>query len=632
MELDEVRSKYLAFFEKRGHKIIPSSSLVPENDPTTLFTGSGMQPLIPYLLGEKHPLGSRLANSQKCFRTQDIEEVGDNRHTTFFEMLGNWSLGDYFKQEQIQWFWEFLTKEIGLNPDRIFVTCYIGNVEMGIPKDTESAAIWREVFSKAKIEAKEIDIGSEERGYKVGEQGGRIFFYTDKNWWSRTGGPASMPVGEPGGPDTEMFYLYPEVEHDQKWGRYCHPNCDCGRYMELGNSVFMEYVKDAEGFKSLPQKNVDYGGGLERITAAANDFSDIFLIAHGPLLEHLEKISGKTYASDSRSFRILGDHMKATVFLIAQGVHPSNTDQGYFVRRLIRRSVVYADRLGIKQNELSQVAKPISLMYMDVYPEMAKQIAGIIDTIDVEEQKFRKTLKRGLRLFREYYQAGVSSNDGVYANLPKYMQGRVAFELYTTHGFPRELIDELAKERDIIVNWGDFEELMQNHQELSRKGAEQKFKGGLADMSEKTTMLHTVTHLMLAGLRKYLGDGVHQAGSNITVERTRFDFTYPEKVNRDTLDKVEAYVNEAIQKRCGVVIEKMQKDVAQKRGVEGTLWERYPDEVNVYMIMCEDGSTYSQELCGGPHVGNTSDIQGTFKITKEEAVAAGIRRVRAILE
>jgi alanyl-tRNA synthetase len=377
MELNEVRSKYLEFFKARGHTVIPSSSLVPENDPTTLFTGSGMQPLIPYLLGKNHPAGSRLVDSQKAFRSGDIEEVGDNRHTTFFEMLGNWSLGDYFKKEQINWFWEFLTKEIKLDPNRIFVTCYIGNPEAGIPKDTESAAIWKEIFTSAGIDAKEVEIGSEEHGYEVGEQGGRIFFYGDKNWWSRAGAPNKMPAGEPGGPDTEMFYLYPNVEHDKRWGEHCHPNCDCGRYIELGNSVFMQYLKTANGFDKLPKQNVDYGGGLERITAAANNSADVFPVAHGPILSYLEQASGKKYGSDVRSFRIVADHMKAAVFLIAAGVKPSNTDQGYFVRRLLRRSVRYIDKLGLKEGSLRGVVAPIVDMYAEVYPEVREHQSDI---------------------------------------------------------------------------------------------------------------------------------------------------------------------------------------------------------------------------------------------------------------
>ncbi len=619
MNTSEIRSRYLRFFESRGHAVIPSAYLVPENDPTTLFTGSGMQPLLPYLLGETHPQGTRLTDSQKCFRSGDIEEVGDNRHTTFFEMLGNWSLGDYFKKEQLSWFWTFLTEEVKLDPQRIYVTCYIGNSDAGIPKDTESAAIWKALFLEKGIDAKEMDIGDESRGYEIGERDGRIFYYTDKNWWSRSGGPSNMPKGEPGGPDSEVFYLFPSVEHDKTWGEHCHPNCDCGRYIELGNSVFMQYLKTEEGFAPLPNQNVDYGGGLERIVAAANDSSDVFPFAHAPILSYLEKVSGKSYQGNERAFRIIADHMKAAVFLIADGVTPSNADQGYFVRRLIRRSVRYADILGIGQDSFANIVRPVADMYCDVYPNIATKALDIEGLISEEEARFRTTLERGLKEFQKIATDSVSGHD--------------AFILFTTYGFPYELTEELAKEKGKTIDRAGYEAEMAKHQETSRAGAEHKFKGGLADHSEKVVQYHTATHLLLAGLRRELGEHVHQAGSNITGERLRFDFTHGEKVTPDILKRVEQFVNDAIKDGAYVTTEIMSKDSASKdTTIEGSFWEKYPDEVKVYTIKSGTGSIiYSRELCGGPHVENTSHM-GTFKIQKEEAVAAGVRRIKAVLE
>ncbi len=621
MTLSELREKYLQFYIERGHALVPSSPLVPENDPTTLFTGSGMQPLVPYLLGAPHPKGTRIVNSQKCFRSMDIEEVGDNRHTTFFEMLGNWSLGDYFKREQLPWFFEFLTEVVGLDPSRLYVTAFAGDASLGIPRDEESSTIWQELFAKKGITARAVHVGSEENGYKVGMQEGRIFFYdARKNWWSRSGVPSNMPAGEPGGPDSEVFYDF-GTPHDPVWGVHCHPNCDCGRFLEIGNSVFMEYVKNGDGtFSALPQQNVDFGGGLERILMAYHHTPDVVKVNHVPIISFLEEKSGTNYGDSdehTRAFRIIADHMKAAIFLIADGVRPSNTDQGYFVRRLIRRAVRYANRLGISESALSRVVEPVATMYEGVYP-LVQLKADIATTIDEEERKFRSTLARGLREFEKLTTTEVT--------------GAQAFALFSTYGFPLELTLEIAHERGTNVDEEGFHEQMKKHQELSRAGAEQKFKGGLADHGEVTTMLHTCTHLMLAGLRKHLGAHVHQAGSNITAERARFDFTHPEKVPRETLDMVEQYVNEAIRKQCEVVVTPMDKECARQEGVEGSFWEKYPDIVNVYEVKCEDGTTYSRELCGGPHVEHTGLIRGTFMIVKEEAVAAGVRRVKAILK
>lgn len=646
MSGNEIRERYLQFMAKRGHAIIPSAALVPENDPTTLFTGSGMQPLIPYLMGEQHPMGVRLADSQKCFRSGDIEEVGDNRHTTFFEMLGNWSLGDYFKEEQIRNFWSFLTDEINLDPNRIYVTCYIGNSEANIPKDEESAALWTELFAAKGISAKQVDIGSEENGYLVGDQGGRIFFYSDKNWWSRAGGPGKMPVGEPGGPDTEIFYLFPETVHDKKWGDLCHPNCDCGRYIELGNSVFMQYVKTETGFDNLPNKNVDYGGGLERIAAAVNNSSDVFPTNHGPILAYFEEHSGKKYGADeqyTKSFRVIADHMKAGVFLIADGIEPSNSDQGYFVRRLIRRSVRHADILGVGENTFANVVRPIAEMYGSAYPYLLDKVTYIANVIATEEQQFRKTLEAGLKQFNKVsLQINLTSKveDGkrmidreVAPTTKQVITADKAFDLYTTYGFPIELTQEIAAEQGFEVDMEGFLVLMEEHRDKSRAGAEQKFKGGLADSSEKVIELHTATHLMLAGLQKELGGHIHQAGSNITGERLRYDFTHPEKIEHEVLDRVEVFVNNAIKSGGEVTIAMMSKADAQiDPTIEASFWDRYPDEVKVYTMTGRNGTVYSRELCGGPHVAKLEDIKGTFKIMKEESSSAGVRRIKAVLE
>ena len=646
MSGNEIRKRYLEFMASRGHAVIPSASLLPENDPTTLFTGSGMQPLIPYLMGEKHPMGARLANSQKCFRSGDIEEVGDNRHTTFFEMLGNWSLGDYFKEEQINNFWQFLTTEIKLDPNRIYVTCYSGNEIANIPKDTESAEIWAKLFTANKIIPKQVDIGTEENGYSVGDQDGRIFFYSDKNWWSRAGGPDKMPIGEPGGPDSEVFYLFPEIIHNPKWGEKCHPNCDCGRYIELGNSVFMQYVKTANGFDNLPNKNVDYGGGLERMTAAVNDSADVFPTNHQPILEYFEKYSGRVYGENekfTKSFRVIADHMKAAVFLIADGVEPGNADQGYFVRRLIRRSVRHADILGVGDNTFANVVRPIAEMYQDAYPYLLEKADFIADIIAHEEEQFRKTLALGLKQFNKItLQIHLSSKnvdgkkviDKNVAPITKQAIGAEnAFALYTTYGFPIELTEEIATEKGLIVERAGFEKLMTAHRLQSRTGAEQKFKGGLADHSEKVIQYHTVTHLLLAGLRHKLGNHVHQAGSNITGERLRFDFTHPDKVDSAVLSQVEEFVNDAIKNGGEVTMTMMSKTEAEEDPtIEASFWERYPEEVKVYTIHDADGAIISRELCGGPHVENLKTITGNFRILKEESSASGVRRIKAILE
>lgn len=626
MTANEIRSKYLHFFQSKEHVIVPSAPLVPENDPTTLFTGSGMQPIVPYLLGAPHPEGARIADSQKCFRAQDIEEVGDNRHTTFFEMLGNWSFGDYFKQEQIRWMWTFLTEELGLNPHQLYFTCFIGNDELGIPKDTESAALWVQLFQEKGLE---VGIGenSEQDGIRAGEH---VFYYNEKkNWWSRAGVPGNMPVGEPGGPDTEMFWDFGAelgLHEISPWkDEPCHVNCDCGRFMEIGNNVFMEYKRTESGFEKLTQQNVDFGGGLERMMAAAQNEPDMFKcdIFDG-LRTHIETLSKKTYGEDNSytyAFRVLMDHMRAGVFLMADGVLPSNTDQGYILRRLLRRAIRYADNLGIESLKLSTCVLPIVTTYHQTYPTLDEKCAFIEGEINKEETKFRQTLTRGLKELEKRLVKGTLS-------------GQDAFDLFTTYGFPLEMTQEIALEKGIAVDELEYRDEFEKHKELSRTASAGKFKGGLADNSAKVTAFHTATHLMLAALRKELGEDVHQAGSNITEERTRFDFTYGQKVPREVLDKIEAYVNTALNNGASVSTVVMEKNEAREKGVEGSFWEKYPEKVTVYQVVGHDGTVYSQELCGGPHVTHTDEIKafGHFRIAKEEASSAGVRRVKGIFE
>ncbi len=629
---EEIRTKYLKFFEERGHKIIPSASLVPANDPTTLFTGSGMQPLVPYLLGKDHPEGKRLVDSQKSFRSGDIEEVGDNRHTTFFEMLGNWSLGDYFKKEQLPWFFEFLTDELGLDPQKLYVTAFIGDEKNNVPRDTESVEIWKNLFGGKGVDNTVVEIGSEENGYEVGMQGGRIFYYdAKKNWWSRAGVPEKMPVGEPGGPDSEVFYDF-GTPHDPKWGTECHPNCDCGRFLEIGNSVFMQYIKQEDGsFALLPKQNVDFGGGLERITAAVNNDSDVFNIdIFWSIIEILEKLSGKQYKDPQyvHAFRIISDHIRAAVFLIADGVLPSNTDQGYFVRRLIRRAVRYADLIGYPEMHLSELVRIIANAYRNAYPELEKSISRIEEAVTEEEYKFRQTLERGLKEFEKLSTGGQIS-------------GQDAYVLFTTHGFPIELTQEIASERGAKVDMDGFQSAMKKHREDSRAGAEQKFKGGLADTSEATTRLHTAHHLLLKALQIVLGDHVHQRGSNITAERLRIDFSHGEKMTPEQIKRVEEIVNEKINEELPMIRSTLPKEEAEKLGAEHEFGAKYPDTVSVYSLGPKDATeenpkfaeAFSIEFCGGPHVNNTSEISksGTFKIQKEEAVASGVRRIKAFL-
>jgi alanyl-tRNA synthetase len=645
MKSNNIRAAYLQYMQKNGHAIIPSAAIVPENDPTTLFTGSGMQPLVPYLMGEAHPKGTRLTDSQKCFRAEDIEEVGDSSHTTFFEMLGNWSLGDYFKQEQIPWIASFYLDEIGLDPKKFYVTAFIGDEQAGVPKDNETAALWQDVFEKRGVSKDIAELGSAEEASKRGiKPGERIFFYdAAENWWSRAGKPENMPVGEIGGGDSEMFYDF-GTEHDPKFGEHCHPACDCGRFMEIGNNVFMEYLKTENGFEKLPAQNVDFGGGLERIAAAAIDSTDIFKTdLLWPVVEQIQTLSGQTYQSNLEAFRVITDHIRGAVFMIGDGIVPSNTEQGYFVRRLLRRAVRYADVLGVPTGRFSDLAHSVISIYQDHYTYLREKHDVITDAITHEEEQFRKTLDNGLKQFNkievQLHLKSSGTKDGKKIIDPKQTPVQIraisaqnAFDLFTTYGFPIELTQEIAEEKGLAVDIKGFKKLMEEHKEKSRAGAEQKFKGGLSDQSDTVVQYHTATHLMLAALRHFLGEHIHQAGSNITGERLRFDFTHGEKVERDTLDKIEEWVNNAITTGGGVTIETMSKvDAENDPTVEGSFWDRYPDEVKVYTMTGTDGTIFSRELCGGPHVENLSDITGTFKIKKEESSSAGVRRIKAIL-
>lgn len=603
----QVRSKYLEFYKSRNHVVIPSASLVPENDPTTLFTGSGMQPLIAYFLGEPHPLGTRITDSQKCFRSQDVEEVGDNRHTTYFEMLGNWSFGDYFKKEQIPWVFSFFTDELGLAPENLYVTVYEGDSSLNIPRDQEAVSVWQEVFTKQGMEAQVIEHPEN------GMQGGRIFYYNTSNWWSRSGKPADMPAGEPGGPDSEVFFDFDpsgsthaqSVFADQP----CHPNCDCGRFLEIGNSVFMQYQKQVDGsFIALPKKNVDFGGGLERIVAAVNGSSDVFTTdLFWPIIEKVSELSGKLYQENQRAFRIIADHLRAAVMLAADGVYPSNKGQGYFSRRLLRRAVRYGSELGLAPGFFSQLVPLVVQMYQDQYTEVKTQEVRITQELSKEELKFAKALDKGLREFHKM----------------AHIDGQAAFTLYERYGFPFELTQELAAEKGVVLKQEDFDDARKEHADKSRSVG--VFKGGLADTGEVTTQYHTTTHLLHAALRKILGTHVQQRGSNITAKRLRFDFSHPDSLTDEQKGEIVQQINRWIAEKLPVTHAEMEKDAAFASGALGFFGQKYPDVVTVYTIG-EEESWISKELCGGPHVSNTSELK-PVEIFKEKAVGEGLRRV-----
>jgi alanyl-tRNA synthetase len=628
MTTQEIRNAYLKFFADRGHKVIPRALLVPYNDPTTLFTGSGMQPMIPYLLGETHPEGVRIVDSQTCLRAQDIEEVGDNRHTTFFEMIGNWSLGDYFKQDQINWMWEFLIQVVGLDPSKLYITCFIGAPEYDIPKDTEAAEMWAKLFADKGLSSGIADIGTEADGYKRGiKEGERIFYYDgSKNWWSRNGKPENTPVGDPCGPDSEMFYDF-GTPHNPEYGEQCHPNCDCGRFMEIGNNVFMAYRKEAEGkFVLLEKPNIDHGSGLERIAAAALDDPDVFKISLlWPIIEKLEQLSGKTYDSHTNAMRVIADHLRAATFLAVDGVKPSNKEQGYVMRRLVRRAVRFAFDLGIEQNFLQELVPVVTGMYIQDFPEVAAQNDEVVAVLVKEEKAFRQTLRKGIHEMTKMAENGLT--------------GTEVFKLYDTYGFPVELSVEEAFKQGITVadNWREqFDAEMKTQRERSQTATKGTFKGGLGGQTLQHKKYHTATHLMYQALRQVLGDHVVQNGSNITEERLRFDFSHPEKVTPEQIKQVEDIVNEQIGKDLKVSWAEYPTKVAREEmGALGQFGDRYGDTVKVYKMIADGADKpFSFEICGGPHVDHTLQLfedGKRFKIIKEEASSAGIRRIKAVL-
>ncbi|MBQ3469640.1 alanine--tRNA ligase [Candidatus Saccharibacteria bacterium] len=628
MNASEVRQKFLEFQEKRGHKVIPPAPLVLENDPTTLFTGSGMQPLLPYLLGQPHPEGKRLTDSQPSLRLQDIEDVGDPRHTTVFEMLGNWSLGDYFKKEQIPAFFEFLTKEIGLDPHKIYVTCFIGNEKYGIPKDTEAAKIWQEVFKKAGVEAKIAEIGSAKEGDKRGiKEGEHIFFYDDKeNWWSRGGGIDSTPIGDPCGPDSEVFYDFGEDKQDiAKYGK-SHPASDGARFMEIGNQVFMQYRRKEDGtFEELEHKNVDFGGGLERITAASIDSFDVFKISLlKPIIDKLEEMSGKSYDSNTDEMRIIADHLRGAYLLTAQGLVPSNKQQGYALRRLIRRAVLKALDLGIAKDFIPEVVPIIAKNYADLPDSILTHRETAISALEKEERAFRQTLNKGLKEMNKMVSL---DTDGI-------LTGFDLFKLQDTYGFPFEVSVEEAYRQNIQLSENykaEFDKALAEQRERSKTASKGMFKGGLEDHGETSTKYHTATHLTLAALRKIVSADIHQQGSNITPERMRLDFNLDRKLTPEEKQAVEDQVNAWIKEDLPVSFDTFDKEYARDTlHAEGMFWDKYDQKVKVYTIGDFDNPV-SREICGGPHVARTSEI-GKYKIKKEESSAAGIRRIKAVIE
>ena len=626
MNAQEIRLKYLDFYSKQAHAVIKRAPLILTDDPTTLFTGAGMQPMIPYLLGEPHPEGKRIADSQTCLRAQDIDDIGDNRHTTFFEMLGNWSLGDYFKKEQINWMWQFLSEEVGLDMNRVYITCYIGDDRYSIPKDTEAAEVWARLYETAGLSSAQADIGSEEAGYARGiHPGERIFYYDgSKNWWSRNGGPETTPIGDPCGPDSEMFYEFDFIEHDPKFGEHCHPNCDCGRFMEIGNNVFMAYKKVADGvFEPLEKPNIDHGSGLERIAAAVNNDPDVFKISLlWPIVEKLQDLSGKQYASHTESMRVIADHLRAATFMAVDGCVPSNKEQGYVMRRLLRRAIRYSFDLGIEQNFLEEVVPVIADLYEADFPEVKENRESIIAVLVKEEKAFRQTLRKGLKQMQQYIDDGLT--------------GEELFTLYDTFGFPVELSTEEAYKQGIKLSddWrGEFDRRMAEQRQRSKTARKGQFSGGLEGHDPIHLKYHTATHLLGAALRKVLNaPDLQQHGSNITAERLRFDFNH-DKLTPEEKQAVEDQVNAWIDADLPVSFAVYPTDEALNMGAIGAFGERYGDTVKVYSIG-EGDNVISFEVCGGPHVEHTGVLaEGgkRFTITKEEASAAGIRRIKAVL-
>ncbi len=652
----ELRALFLRFFSEKQHAVIPSASIIPENDPTVLFTTAGMHPLVPYLLGTKHPMGTRLTDVQKCIRTGDIDEVGDASHLTFFEMLGNWSLGDYFKKEAISWSWEFLTSPewLGLDPDKLAFSVFAGDEDC--PRDDEAADIWR----------------------SMGVKDDHIFFLPkENNWW----GPAGTTG--PCGPDTEMFI----IKDQEPCGPDCSPACDCGRYLEIWNDVFMQYDKQVDGtFKPLAQKNVDTGMGLERTFCVLKGVKSVYdTDIFSGVLAKIGELCGKTYGEDPelvKSFRIIADHMRTSTFIIGddRGVTPSNVDQGYVLRRLIRRAVRHGMKLGLPVGATCDISKVIIDQYKEVYPELGRNEAHILEQLKLEEDRFQRTLKQGMKEFEKVYNnlsRVITAFEGLKAALntdglkeaaaaakkvlrpaPEMLEmielvkgieetgalpegfeeklnafiaansridGRSAFKLYDTYGFPIEITVEMATEKGITVDEEGFAERFKQHQETSHAGAEQRFKGGLADHTEETAKLHTATHLLHAALRKVLGDEVAQKGSNITAERLRFDFSFSRKMTKEEIEEVERLVNEYIAAGAEVVCEEMTVEEAKAQGAIGLFESKYGERVKVYTM-----GAFSKEICGGPHASNIGDLK-SFKIKKEESSSAGVRRIKAVI-
>jgi alanyl-tRNA synthetase len=602
----ELRKKFLDFFHSKQHAILPSASLIPENDPTVLFTTAGMHPLIPFLIGEKHPSGKRLANIQKCIRTQDIDEIGDERHDTFFEMMGNWSLGDYFKKEAMEWSWEFLTskKYLGLDPKKLAVTVFAGDADA--PRDEESAIIWK----------------------SLGVPEERIAYLPKKNnWW----GPAGQTG--PCGPDTEMFFW--KGKESEYPPPKSNPGNDEEHWLEIWNDVFMQYNKTKEGaFEKLKQQNVDTGMGLERTLMVLNQYEDVFQIdTFRPLIERIQEISGHLYTEKgmARSMRIVADHLRTATMILGddKGIVPSNVDRGYIIRRLIRRAIRHGRILGIKTNFCSKVAEGVIEIFQEVYPEVKRNELFILTEMTREETKFQNTIEQGLKEFEKLLQGFKIALEKTGKEILE-ISGKQAFKLYDTYGFPLEMTEELAKENGLAVDVGGFLQAFKAHQELSRAGAEQKFAGGLADHSEIVTKYHTATHLLHASLLKVLGGHATQKGSNITHERLRFDFAHPQKLTSEEIQQVEDLVNEFIQKDYPILCEEMTFEEAKKRGAIGLFGHKYGEKIKVYTIGAKGASAISSEVCGGPHVTHTA-LLGHFKIVKEEAVSAGVRRIKATL-
>jgi len=596
----DLRKKFADFWKEKNHKEIPPISLVPQNDPTTLFTGSGMQQLVPYLLGEVHPLGKRLYNIQPCFRSQDILEIGDNRHTTFFEMMGNWSLGDYFKKEQLSWFWQFLTQILGFDKKKLYVTVFAGDKKNNLAPDDESKKIW-------------LELGVPEN---------HIFSYgPEKNWWSRAGVPDNMPEGEPGGPDSEVFYDFGQDFKLHEKSPYsslkCHPNCDCGRFLEIGNSVFMQFKKTKNGFEELPAKNVDFGGGLERILAAANNNPDVFLTEiYLPIIKNIEKIVDKKYENkdDKRKIRIIADHLKGAVFLIKSGVYPSNKERGYVLRRLLRRVTIKMYQLKGKKvlaNDLNLAVEAIIEIYKNIYFE-EKDLEEIKPVIGEEIDRFNKTLEKGFSILQKIEKP----------------TGKQVFDLYQSYGFPKELTEELLKEKGLTFNQKEFDEEFEKHRALSRTASVGMFKGGLADHSKNTLRYHTATHLLHQALFDVLGESIRQEGSHITGKRLRFDFYCAKKPTTENLKEVEKIINQKIKEELPVNFVVLHKEEAYKIGAKAFFKEKYPDVVKVYYIGQSLETAYSKEFCGGPHVTNTKEI-GKIEIFKFEKIGASLYRIYA---